>query len=259
MKSKINLFLGIVLVMLIASPVFAKDITIFDGWYNSGSSNSWYNTKNENNEVEPPDATGQKWDLERFVQNNTKLQVIGGFNFFTGVTDPNNGRIIKAGDIFIDIHNNAKYGSNIGALSYVSSSTIRNTFGWDYVIVPNFRTMTYDVYGINSNSILSIPYYNENLKSSPWRYASGSTQLIKDDMPLVKLILANDGEGSHYGFEVDLGFLPHDQQFLVHTTIECGNDMMMGRGILTPEPSTIILFGAGLVGLGFCARRRFNG
>jgi hypothetical protein len=296
--------MGIMLIALMASPVFAEDITIFDGWNDPASSNPWYKTKAENSDVEPGNVATQIWDLESFDLTGTTLSTVGGFDFVNGVKDPyydqnfnpnyknkddfwwkllnkyvEMTKIVQAGDIFIDIDNNAKYGSNVGTITYANSKTkdalaegksakIKNTFGWDFVIVPDFANMTYDVYQIDQNSILWSPYYKTNLKASPWTYAEGGT-LVLGGQELVMLNPWKDGEGWHYGFEVDLGFLldyglDYEQLFLVHTTIECGNDMMMGQGyfseppVHTPEPSTIILLGAGLVGLGLYTRKRFN-
>ncbi|MDX9715193.1 MAG: PEP-CTERM sorting domain-containing protein [Dissulfurispiraceae bacterium] len=274
MRGTVRIFIAVLLVAIMASPVFAKDITIFDGWYEpnaKGKWKNWVNKKDENNEVEPGNTGGQEWDLESFDLTDTTLRVTGGFNFF-GIVDD-----VRAGHIFIDIDNSANYGNNTGNMSYVGSAPrkdktvdIYNTFGWDFVIVPDFlgKTMQYSVYMIDETSILKSPHFRDNENAGPWQYVSNG-ELILSGQELVKIKKWKDGEGWHYAYEVDLGFLldyglDYEQLFLVHTTMECGNDMMMGQSkfdappVSTPEPSTIILLGAGLAGLGLYTRKRFK-
>ncbi|OQY18441.1 MAG: hypothetical protein B6I36_06980 [Desulfobacteraceae bacterium 4572_35.1] len=234
-----------------------NEITIFDG----NSNNNWYdNVTNssgvspEDNEVEPGCVRNQKWDLEGFFFEKNILSMVGGYNFKDGVSE------IKSGDIFISTTNVNKTTGNTS--STTGNNELFNNYGYDYVLDLDFNNFTYDVVAIDTDTMVTSSYYTQNQSSNPWRYASGG-ETLKQNMDFEFLVgkdndfSSNFSGNNHYavtGF--DLSFLGHGTNFYSHFTMGCGNDNLMGKGIVTPEPSTFLLMGAGLIGLAFSFRRR---
>lgn len=132
MTTKNKLVLAVLAGLVVASgSVVAKDVTLNDGQgpstgYNSpGSWTPWGGSGSvhdlgivEDNEVEPTDETGQKWDLEALIWNtqtkwnnttksydaapNTKsMGILSGFNTTTGATSGAN--VYLPSDIFISL------------------------------------------------------------------------------------------------------------------------------------------------------------
>ncbi|MCD6429981.1 MAG: PEP-CTERM sorting domain-containing protein, partial [Deltaproteobacteria bacterium] len=220
------------------------NITIWDGM----------GVANEDNEAEPGCVQSQSWDLEGFFMNGHTLTMVGGYDFVNGVDG------VMSGDLFIDIDGDAKYGSNNNNGGY-GNSIITNTFGYDYVLDIDFGNKTYDVFKLTAATNTESIYYNINQESNPWRYHSDGIEvagyqnisfadsywsnLTGDDVADLSSWKSND---SHYAAAFDLSFLGHTS-FTSHFTMECGNDDLMGRGFVAPEPSTILLMCAGLFGL----------
>lgn len=232
---------------------FGTDITISDKNFNTFG-NPWY-TNHEDQEVEPGLSTSQEWDLEGFFLNDTELTMVGGFNFQNGYGGQDSG------DIFIDVDGDAVYG-DIHKNKTKGNKTVKDTFGYDYVLDLDFSTLSYAVYELTDESTTITSYYKENQGSNPWRYNDGG--IFIEEGSLTYQTGLSDGDvgflgGFHNAVSVDLGFLGSDVDFTTHFTMECGNDNLMGKGvtpvIATPEPSTLILLSLGLVGVLGIARK----
>jgi len=66
------------------------------------------------------------------------------------------------------------------------------------------------------------------------------------------LLVATKSDKLLDGF--DLSFLDHGTEFYSHYTMECGNDNLMGKGTVVPEPATLLLLGVGLLGMAYLKR-----
>jgi hypothetical protein len=223
------------------------NITIWDKW-GDNTTTGWHRGTNDGNiyedeEVEPPDATGQQWDLEAFYLKGTKLSMVGGFNFIDGEDDPHRpGNHYDSGDIFLD----------------VTGGT--NPSGYDYVLDLDFDALTYTVYSLMENSVFQNVYFSENAASNPWRYVSGGTQVGQQHSTSYATYSQDINGlqgGSHNVAAFDLSFLM-GQNFTAHFTMECGNDNLMGSGDVVPEPTTLLLLGFGLIGLFGLERKYFR-
>ena len=259
MKSKFFLT-TIVAIFLTATTVLAYDfgsnITIYDG---SSSELSGWHGKNEDQEVEPGDATGQVWDLEGFFLDGSSLTMVGGFDFINGVS----GYSYESGDIFIDTDGNY---TSTGGSSSNGYENVNSNFGYEYVLDMDFANGTYDVYALSSDDTTVTVYYSQNDASNPFRYVSGGETVLSGLSFGYLSGLSDNDTGllgdTHNAVTVDIGFLAGvipGEDFTAHFTIGCGNDNLMGKGTApVPEPTTILLSGLGLLGMGFLLRRKHN-
>lgn len=205
-------------IFVISIQCYAINITINDG---IGSGSEWYSANRENDEIEPGTVTSQLWDMEQYDLNGNVLKITGGYNF----TSPSGYGGFRPGDLFIDIDSNGSY---------------------DYVAIIGNVPLTYDVYAINSSSEVYNVYYSQNYFSNPWRYKSGGT-LIETDQSIFYGYY-NDSEGIHYTANLDFtwlhSLLNDNTTITLHNTMECGNDILMGRysSYTVPEGSSVWIF-----------------
>jgi len=232
--------------------------------------------------VEPGCQAHQMWDLEAFLLTGSTLTLVGGFDFENGIAqDSSRNDLIRedvwdAGDIFVDIDGDAVFGSAIDMSQYnVVDRFVNATFGYDYVLDIDWEgdTVTYDVLSLGDSSLLTV-YFDQNEGANPWRIARGGT-LVEgyQDLELIDYYSTSDSsvegitlEGGnavypHYVAKFDLGFIDFENldEMYVHTTVECGNDSLMGHedDFNVPDGgATIALLGMALVGLAALARRR---
>lgn len=230
------------------------NITIFD-MVNSGNT-GWYGTQ-EDNEVEPGNIKSQKWDLEGFFLNNSILTIVGGYDFEKGYNNT------KAGDIFIDVNGDVNYGPLNDNTGY-NNKTVKNFFGYDYVLDLDFEHFTYSVYELSSLSNLYSVYHKENQESNAWKYKDNGTLLFKD-LSFDYWKGLNDSAvggllgGNHYAASFDLSFFNYKEGFIVHNTMSCGNDNLMGQHHSeTPEPITAVFFGLGILGIFLSKKKNIN-
>jgi hypothetical protein len=207
------------------------DITAYDGSSAPGSTSSdttWWNNKNEDQEVEPKCTTGQAWDLEGFfIQGNT-LTIVGGFNFVSGSST------YPSGDLFIDTDGNTAN-------------------GYSYVYDLDFANLSYKIWTGNysvDNVSLSV-----NSNSNPWRRKKGGTQVgQKEEIQYFSNLSDSDVGflgGTHYAATVSLSQLNlrSGTELLCHFTMKCGNDNLIGKTHVPDSAQTIALLGFTLFGI----------
>jgi hypothetical protein len=233
------------------------------------------------NQVCPADQPGNQWDLESVLLDNTKLSIVGSFNFKTGQYDPGTKQTFYSGDIFIDLNGDATNGTISGLSDKKYTNFSNSLVKYDYAISLNFSSSTYSIYQLSNTSVLESAYFGKtNSAGDPFKYVSGGKTLgtyalnyqigLADNsslgytswMPNAKngLTGSSFGKVTHNEVTVDLAplGLKNGEKVTSHFTIGCGNDVITGQGyIKLPEPGALSLIITGMLSLiGIAVSRR---
>lgn len=232
------------------------NITVSD---KEGSGTGWYGIENEDEEVTTGCVATQPWDLEAFILDGTTLSLVGGYDFINGKDN------YLSGDIFIDVTNDAKYGSELSGSSAANGYfEVANANGWDYVIDLDVKNGKYDIYSLSTESIVKTAFYAQNACSNPWTFVGNEIDKLNKDALAFSYSTINGSTVDTYSFtgsshnklSVDLSFLGNTD-FTAHYTMQCGNDNIIGKGTVNvPEPASISLLGIGFLFLGLFSRKR---
>jgi len=235
-----KLFLVFLMILFMAcGNVFAlsfdsnwKEITVFDG----------YGVIGENDETEPGTINNQTWDLEGMFLSGNSLIIMGGFDFLTG----NDG--VSIGDLYFGSANEFKTGTQ---------SIVETVFSFDRKTNNN----------LNSNGNITGYDYNGNGTGGNW---SNSSYQYNKDLYIGGYGLLNGynglytagsmngvGDGdTHYFIEITgIDWINFIGDF-AHIGMTCNNDQLRGQVAPVPEPTTVLLSGLGLLGMGMFLRKK---
>ena len=262
-----------------------------------GTGTGWDGAQ-EDQETEPGTQHNQSWDMEGFFLNDQTLSMVGGYDFANGKDNIFSGDIFfdVDGDILHDgkdnisdkvIKNNG-YSSISNIFGY--DFALRMDFAkltYDIIKLDKNSTLETPYYRINDESGAykyksggtvigsgKLGYQTQLMDSEVGgllgdTYKTVSKQVCTTDSKGKKTCKTvkesvNQG-GTHNVVTVDLSFLTKyapvkDQvKFTAHYTMGCGNDNLMGQGVIvTPEPATIALLGLGLLGVVGISRKKMK-
>jgi hypothetical protein len=267
-------FLIIFLNALFAGSVFAGSITIND-IVGDDTDSYWGGTligPNSQDQPLPSDFGDVVWDPQYSDYNvdsmiatqspdgSTTTVTLTGYYFYSYLNALNDTDFFTPGDLYIS---SAGWQVSDSSGWHFDTDTFTQNEGWNYVIP--FTSETSDasgtVYNLDFNGIqytntgLSTDYYYR--ADQAWRGGYGTPAGIgASTVSLFEGTAANGYNDASLTFSFPSLGDPASMGY--HWTMMCGNDIVEG-GNPVPEPSTMILFGTGLLGILVVGKRQFAG
>lgn len=284
------------------------DLTVFDNQQHQTIFN--YNVLSNPGKIAPPNtysstpndedqtltlkvATGQIWDMEAAVRNNSDLVLIGGWNWAQSSGSEASKNLLATGHLLLQITNDpttAKFGHFNTSPSTNNSNDI---FKYDIAVKFDFSANTYSYVFLGKNSDTTFKlvndvysgwsagdeaqysnpiFLNKNNGSDPVWSAGGSLTNVKEtgnpDLEKFGLTLYGEGSGKnndHWiltltNFYINVPGMANFDGLFGHIAESCGNDTLTffdadpSKGV--PLPGAVLLLGAGLARLAAYARRQ---
>ena len=253
----------ILMLTLIAGSAQAT-VLINDNYYGGSYDTQFFSGLNaETNDIIGTEATFDISKMEVTIGASGGLQVDLHTRFLdNNGTTGGNGSVIELGDLFISTgwnpYGSAPYGEDVAV----------NGESWEYVLVLDDHadtSGTLSLYAVDEDRII---HSDNNITDPGGAIPSGGTiengyrpgqEVQYDTRGLSSIytgswaILGDLTDGNDQNDYLSFSFNAFDMgisedNFGLHWTMTCANDIIEG-GANVPEPSTMLLFGAGLTGL----------
>ena len=172
------------------------------------------------------------------------VQVIG--SYFTALA-ANQVYGMLPGDLFIDLQGWNPVGT---APNYGDDSVLSHGQPWDLAFDLNTSALYSTAGGAITLSNNGMPPVGTPYRTNQeWDFLPGQAPIVGGAWGIAgdTLTISFNYVGSGIGTATDLG---------LHWTMQCANDVVNGGVKGVPEPSMLLLFGSGLLGLGFFARKK---
>lgn len=234
--------------LTIASTASADSFSIQDS--TSGDSTYWGGVIRYNNVdyASPTDVWGDvaHYAVDSLTVNRTSTSLsatLTGSYFSSGVNE-------YAGDLFLSTDGWSAYSTGITDTHHASDTSAVGS--WEYVLHRNTNG-SISLYAVDNTKIVTSDAISAGPNVDTSQYRTGQEVYYNPGSQLALGTGSWSISGNSMNFTLTgltLSQFNLDGILGVHWTMSCGNDVIEGQGgSQVPEPATLILFGAGILGL----------